>query len=177
MPTTAAVAAISTRSNETTRRKKKPPPVMLRRAPTQQLQGMPTSTHIDCAAATTQRSEAPQTTQTTETRRGVDRRISDEFPSLKNQGMRSRRVQPGETEDNSTPKARRGSIFTRSGGMTSFVDTVYYRKHLHQSSKKPWFIIDPRNSKRMERWDIATGVLAPPDRRIFDGGGAPLQRL
>ena len=63
--------------------------------------------------------------------------------------------------DASVAAARKRSSmsFVKSGGAVALVDTITYTRHLRQTNNKPWFIIDPRKSKLMERWDILTGAL------------------
>ena len=60
---------------------------------------------------------------------------------------------------------RRGSFrVAKAAAKVSLADTVVEKR---MQAKKPWFVIDPRSSKAMQRWDIVTGV------RACKGAGEP----
>ena len=71
---------------------------------------------------------------------------------------RSRKVEPtneGSTEASFSKRGKTFKITTRSANV-NVADTVNYARRVQQ--KKPWFVIDPRNSKHMQRWDAVTGA-------------------
>lgn len=145
MPVTATVAAVH--RGGTVDNNRRQPARQLKRSNTRELRRPPTSTRIEAPV------EAP--TQ--------DDQVEDDFPSVIGaspiQAKRGRRVQPSdESPQQGSFTGKRKFSITRSGAVVSLADTVTYTKHLQQSSKKPWFIIDPRNSKLMDRWDVAAGA-------------------